>query len=186
MIFAFSRNWWIFGFSHTLCCQSINICNISRSTGLVVIIFLLTQVQCMNQINPQNYRKYLTVSFYTIQLSVPGTSSHLYLTQFMRKSCMVHIYQVRVLLQYVHQFCCTLNLLVSSNTRYINCGLIAGPKHRQRFLCEVRVAGYNYMGVGNSTSKKDAQTNAAKDFVQFLIRQGEVTPSDVPDLNVSL
>lgn len=58
----------------------------------------------------------------------------------------------------------------------------SGPKHRQRFLCEVRVTGYNYVGVGNSTNKKDAQTNAAKDFVQFLIRQGEVPPNEVPDL----
>ncbi|KAG7157775.1 ATP-dependent RNA helicase A protein-like [Homarus americanus] len=58
----------------------------------------------------------------------------------------------------------------------------SGPKHRQRFLCEVRVPTYNYIGVGNSTCKKDSQTNAAKDFVQFLIRQQEVTPSEVPDI----
>jgi ATP-dependent RNA helicase A len=48
----------------------------------------------------------------------------------------------------------------------------AGPKHRQRFLCELRVAGFEYVAAGNSTNKKDAQSNAARDFVSFLIRQG--------------
>ena len=60
----------------------------------------------------------------------------------------------------------------------------AGPKQRQRFLCEVRVQGFNYVGVGNSVNKKDAQTNAAQDFVQFLVRQGEVQAADVPDFQV--
>lgn len=55
-----------------------------------------------------------------------------------------------------------------------------GPKHRQRFLCEVRVEGYNYVGAGNSTTKKDAQSNAAKDFVSFLVRQGFVSAKEVP------
>ncbi|KAJ8980233.1 hypothetical protein NQ317_003741 [Molorchus minor] len=55
-----------------------------------------------------------------------------------------------------------------------------GPKHRQRFLCEVRVAGYNYVGAGNSTNKKDAQANAAKDFVSFLVRQGLINSAEVP------
>lgn len=48
----------------------------------------------------------------------------------------------------------------------------AGPKHRQRFLCELRVPGYDYVAAGNSTNKKDAQSNAARDFVAFLVRQG--------------
>ncbi|KAK9700540.1 Double-stranded RNA binding motif [Popillia japonica] len=55
-----------------------------------------------------------------------------------------------------------------------------GPKHRQRFLCEVRVAEFDYVGVGNSTNKKDAQANAARDFVNYLVRQSLVNPSDVP------
>ncbi|XP_046383681.1 dosage compensation regulator [Ischnura elegans] len=55
-----------------------------------------------------------------------------------------------------------------------------GPKHRQRFLCEVRVEGFDYVGAGNSTNKKDSQLNAAKDFVQYLCRQGHVNPNDVP------
>jgi len=56
----------------------------------------------------------------------------------------------------------------------------SGPKHRQRFLCELRVPTYPYTAVGNSTSKKDAEANAAKDFVQYLIRKGDIDPSQVP------
>jgi ATP-dependent RNA helicase A len=33
---------------------------------------------------------------------------------------------------------------------------------------------------GNSTSKKDAQSNAAKDFISYLIRQGQMNPEEVP------
>lgn len=55
-----------------------------------------------------------------------------------------------------------------------------GPKNRQRFLCECRVDGYSYVGAGNSSNKKDAQINAAKDFVHYLVRQGVVPQSDVP------
>lgn len=39
---------------------------------------------------------------------------------------------------------------------------------------------FDYIGVGNSTNKKDAQSNAAKDFVSYLVRQGHVAASDVP------
>nr|CAD7414747.1 unnamed protein product [Timema poppensis] len=56
-----------------------------------------------------------------------------------------------------------------------------GPKHRQRFLCELRVEGFDYVGAGNSTSKKDAQFNASRDFVQYLVRQGLVKASDLPE-----
>ena len=55
-----------------------------------------------------------------------------------------------------------------------------GPKHRQRFLCELRVQGFNYVACGNSTNKKDAQSNAAKDFINFLVRQGQMLPNEVP------
>lgn len=40
--------------------------------------------------------------------------------------------------------------------------------------------GFQYVGAGNSTNKKDAQSNAARDFLQFLVRQGLVNPSDIP------
>ncbi|CAF92278.1 unnamed protein product, partial [Tetraodon nigroviridis] len=69
----------------------------------------------------------------------------------------------------------------------------AGNKNRQKFMCEVRsdpasptlqvqVSGFNYIGMGNSTNKKDAQTNAARDFVNFLVRIGEVTATEVPSV----
>lgn len=44
----------------------------------------------------------------------------------------------------------------------------------------MRVAGYSYVGAGNSTNKKDAQSNASRDFVSFLVRQGHVNVNDVP------
>lgn len=89
----------------------------------------------------------------------------------------------------------------------------AGNKNRQKFMCEVRqhmhmhrniwvvflvtgthkilfslkvrVEGYSYIGMGNSTNKKDAQTNAARDFVNYLVRTKEINASDVPSLGVS-
>ena len=56
----------------------------------------------------------------------------------------------------------------------------AGNKGRQRFLCELRVPGFDYVAAGNSTSKKDAHANAAKDFCSFLVRQGMVQSHEVP------
>jgi hypothetical protein len=38
----------------------------------------------------------------------------------------------------------------------------------------------NYVGVGNSTNKKDAQGNAALDFCQFLVRTGCLNQNDLP------
>ncbi|KYN07300.1 PREDICTED: dosage compensation regulator isoform X1 [Cyphomyrmex costatus] len=55
-----------------------------------------------------------------------------------------------------------------------------GPKHRQRFLCELRVPGFDYVGAGNSTNKKDAQGNAARDYVNYLVRTNCVNLNDVP------
>uniref|UniRef100_A0A8C4SGW0 RNA helicase n=1 Tax=Erpetoichthys calabaricus TaxID=27687 RepID=A0A8C4SGW0_ERPCA len=62
----------------------------------------------------------------------------------------------------------------------------AGNKNRPKFLCEVRVDGFNYTGMGNSTNKKDAQANAARDFVNYLVRTGEVKASEVPVLGVTI
>lgn len=58
--------------------------------------------------------------------------------------------------------------------------MIVGPKHRQRFICELRVTGYDYTGAGNSTNKKDAQGNASRDFINYLVRIGKVNSNDVP------
>lgn len=57
---------------------------------------------------------------------------------------------------------------------------ILGPKHRQRFLCEARIDKFNYIGVGNSTNKKDAQSNAARDYINYLVREGHVNSAEVP------
>lgn len=40
--------------------------------------------------------------------------------------------------------------------------------------------GFDYVGAGNSTNKKDAQGNAAKDYVNYLVRTERVNPDDVP------
>ncbi|XP_075278778.1 ATP-dependent RNA helicase A isoform X2 [Opisthocomus hoazin] len=56
-----------------------------------------------------------------------------------------------------------------------------GGRGRQTFLCEVRVEGFNYIGMGNSTNKKDAQSNAARDFVNYLVRVNEMKKEEVPD-----
>lgn len=50
---------------------------------------------------------------------------------------------------------------------------------------QVRVDSFNYIGMGNSTNKKDAQTNAARDFVNYLVRIGEMNAAEVPALGVS-
>ncbi len=52
----------------------------------------------------------------------------------------------------------------------------------QLFALKVRVPGYNYVGAGNSTGKKEAQSNAARDFLMYLVRVGEVREVDVPSL----
>ncbi|XP_053247085.1 ATP-dependent RNA helicase A isoform X1 [Podarcis raffonei] len=55
-----------------------------------------------------------------------------------------------------------------------------GNKNRQKFMCEVRVTGFNYTGMGNSTNKKDAQTNAARDFLNYLVRVNEIKSEEIP------
>lgn len=55
---------------------------------------------------------------------------------------------------------------------------------RQRFRCELRVPNMNYVGMGNSTNKKDAQTNAARDFGSYLIREGIIGVDELPSLVV--
>ncbi|EPB76266.1 hypothetical protein ANCCEY_04628 [Ancylostoma ceylanicum] len=55
----------------------------------------------------------------------------------------------------------------------------------QRFRCELRVPGHSYIGLGNSLNKKDAGTNAAMDFCNYLVRQGLLKASEVPALEAS-
>ncbi|XP_064617044.1 LOW QUALITY PROTEIN: ATP-dependent RNA helicase A-like [Liolophura sinensis] len=60
----------------------------------------------------------------------------------------------------------------------------SGPKHRPRFKCEVRVEGFNYVGVGNSTTRRMPRQNCARDFIQFLVRQGLMKAADVPAVSL--
>uniref|UniRef100_T1KY05 DRBM domain-containing protein n=1 Tax=Tetranychus urticae TaxID=32264 RepID=T1KY05_TETUR len=49
-----------------------------------------------------------------------------------------------------------------------------------KFKCEVKVPSFAYVGIGISTNKRDAATNAARDFVNYLIREGKIEPSSLP------
>lgn len=49
-----------------------------------------------------------------------------------------------------------------------------------RFL-QVQVEGFDYVGLGSASNKKDAETNAAKDFCGFLIGAGIIPPDSFPD-----
>ncbi|CAF4216621.1 unnamed protein product, partial [Rotaria sordida] len=52
------------------------------------------------------------------------------------------------------------------------------------------VRSYSYTAIGNSTSKKDAQTNAAIDFCQYLVRDGKMLENELepylPSKNASV
>ena len=47
---------------------------------------------------------------------------------------------------------------------------------------QLRVNDYNYVACGNSTNKKDAMKNAAKDFIQFLIRSEAMDVAETHEL----
>jgi len=49
---------------------------------------------------------------------------------------------------------------------------------------QCRIPGFDYVAAGNSTNKKDAQSNAAKDMVQYLVRAGRLSASEVPEFVV--
>ena len=50
----------------------------------------------------------------------------------------------------------------------------------ETFLLQCRVDSFDYVACGNSTTKKEAQANAAKDFVQYLVRVGRLAAKDIP------
>ncbi|XP_075220510.1 dosage compensation regulator mle isoform X1 [Lycorma delicatula] len=75
---------------------------------------------------------------------------------------------------FIHQWCTKKSVTPLFETRP------TGPKHRQRFLCELRVDGFNYVGAGNSNNKKDAEKNASKDFIQYLVRQSIIQANEAP------
>lgn len=45
---------------------------------------------------------------------------------------------------------------------------------------QCRLPDYDYTAVGNSTSKKEAQSNAARDMVQYLVRLNQINALEVP------
>ncbi|CAJ0955513.1 unnamed protein product, partial [Mesorhabditis belari] len=55
----------------------------------------------------------------------------------------------------------------------------------QRFKCELRVTGHSYVGLGNSQSKKDAATNAAMDFCNYMVRQELIQQNELPSFSAS-
>uniref|UniRef100_A0A914H0Z7 RNA helicase n=1 Tax=Globodera rostochiensis TaxID=31243 RepID=A0A914H0Z7_GLORO len=57
---------------------------------------------------------------------------------------------------------------------------------KSRFICQLTVAGINYVGLGNSTSKKESQANAARDFGHFLVREGFINASEIPQLQIHI
>lgn len=52
------------------------------------------------------------------------------------------------------------------------------------FYLQIRVKGFSYVGMGNSTTKKDAQSNAARDFVSYLVRVNEMKRDEIPAFGV--
>jgi len=75
---------------------------------------------------------------------------------------------------FLHEWCAKNSLEPQFETKQ------AGTKFNLRFICEVTVSGHNYVGVGNSTNKKDAQGNASKDYLLYLTRQGLVPTDSLP------
>ena len=75
---------------------------------------------------------------------------------------------------FLHQWCGQQNVCCAFEIRH------SGPKHRPMFQCEVRVNGMDYVGMGRSTNKKQAEQNAAQDFVQYLLRHRHISPNDLP------
>ncbi|KAI6239302.1 RNA helicase [Aphelenchoides fujianensis] len=56
---------------------------------------------------------------------------------------------------------------------------------RAKFRCQLSIPNINYVAMGVSTSKKDAQTNAATDMCGFLVREGILPAAEFPQLNTA-
>ncbi|XP_078384818.1 ATP-dependent RNA helicase A protein-like [Oculina patagonica] len=55
------------------------------------------------------------------------------------------------------------------------------PATQGTFKFQIQIEGFDYVGLGSATNKKDAETNAAKDFCGFLIGAGIIPPDSFPD-----
>ncbi|KAF0756742.1 dosage compensation regulator isoform X2 [Aphis craccivora] len=74
---------------------------------------------------------------------------------------------------FLYEWCAKNNLEPQFETKQ------AGTKFNSQFVCEVAISGHNYVGVGNSTNKRDAQENALKDYLLYLTRQGLVSADSI-------
>ncbi|KAI6233360.1 RNA helicase [Aphelenchoides fujianensis] len=61
----------------------------------------------------------------------------------------------------------------------------AFQQDRAKFRCQLSIPNINYVAMGVSTSKKDAQTNAATDMCGFLVREGILPATEFPQLNTA-
>lgn len=59
-----------------------------------------------------------------------------------------------------------------------------GQRPDQYFKCSLIVEGFNKQAHGQATSKKEAQTEAAWDFISFLKEKNELTATEVDHINV--
>ena len=48
---------------------------------------------------------------------------------------------------------------------------------------QLELSDLEYVAVGNSTTKKDAQGNACKDMINYLVRSGKVNAADAPNMS---
>nr|XP_026692505.1 uncharacterized protein LOC100180184 isoform X2 [Ciona intestinalis] len=55
-----------------------------------------------------------------------------------------------------------------------------GERPEQTFRCELRVNNYKFVGVGEAESKKEAQTEAAWNFADYLVKQGDLLAEELP------
>ncbi|XP_076800984.1 zinc finger RNA-binding protein-like isoform X3 [Clavelina lepadiformis] len=52
--------------------------------------------------------------------------------------------------------------------------------YRQTYVCEMVAPGFSYVGKGSASNKKDAQTRAAWDFCDYLVREKKMTEEELP------
>uniref|UniRef100_A0A1A9UTB4 DRBM domain-containing protein n=1 Tax=Glossina austeni TaxID=7395 RepID=A0A1A9UTB4_GLOAU len=72
------------------------------------------------------------------------------------------------------EWCGKNNLNPIASTRCI------GFNRRKRFLCELSVSEYPYRALGNSKVREDAERNAFRDFMNYLVRSDKFPADAVP------
>ena len=59
-----------------------------------------------------------------------------------------------------------------------------GSKYQQKFVCNLIVDSFDYVGKGVSINKKDAKTKAAKNFARYLLNAGYIPQEEIKNLQV--